>query len=131
MWPEANAEVHPGRLVLFVADKDMSRSKQAAWPLLKAGQVNLFQPFAYGTDPRGRLVTLMFASMILGSIPRMGKTFALRPALLGACLDPRSWVYAFDLKGTGDLGPLEPQVGGDVASRTVRIHLDPNMPRPE
>jgi S-DNA-T family DNA segregation ATPase FtsK/SpoIIIE len=110
VWPEANAEVHPGRLVLFVADKDMSRSKQAAWPLLKAGQVNLFQPFAYGTDPRGRLVTLtlMFASMIVGSIPRMGKTFALRLALLGACLDPRSWIYAFDLKGTGDLGPLEP-----------------------
>lgn len=110
VWPEANAEVHPGRLVLFVADKDMSRSKQAAWPLLKAGTVNLFRPFAYGTDPRGRLVTLtlMFASMIVGSIPRMGKTFALRLALLGACLDPRSWIYAFDLKGTGDLGPLEP-----------------------
>jgi hypothetical protein len=23
------------------------------------------------------------------------------------------------------------QVGGDMASRTVRVHLDPNMPRPE
>jgi S-DNA-T family DNA segregation ATPase FtsK/SpoIIIE len=110
VWPEANAEVHPGRLVLFVADKDMSRSKQGAWPLLKSGAVDLFKPFPFGTDPRGRAVTLtlMFASMIVGSIPRMGKTFSLRLAMLGAALDPRAWVLAFDLKGTGDLSPLEP-----------------------
>ena len=38
----------------------------------------------------------------------MGKTFSLRLALLGACLDPRAWILAFDLKGTGDLSPLEP-----------------------
>lgn len=110
VWPEANAEIHPGRLVLFVADKDMSRSKQGAWPLLKSGAVDLFKPFPFGTDPRGRAVTLtlMFASMIIGSIPRMGKTFSLRLAMLGAALDPRAWVLAFDLKGTGDLSPLEP-----------------------
>lgn len=110
VWPEANAEVHPGRLILFVADRDMSRAKPTPWPLLKAGTVNLFKPFPYGTDPRGQLVTLtlMFASMIVGSIPRMGKTFALRLALLGACLDARAWLLAFDLKGTGDLSPLEP-----------------------
>ena len=110
VWPEVNAEVHPGMLGLFVADKDLSRAKQGDWPLLKTGAVNLFKPFAFGTDPRGRVVTLtlMFASMIVGSIPRMGKTFALRLALLGACLDPRSWVLAFDLKGTGDFSPLEP-----------------------
>ncbi|MGW0501796.1 cell division protein FtsK [Micromonospora sp. NPDC003241] len=110
VWPEVNAEVHPGMLVLFVADKDLSRARQSPWPLLRSGTVNLFKPFAFGTDPRGRSVTLtlMFASMIIGSIPRMGKTFALRLALLGACLDPRSWVLAFDLKGTGDLSPLEP-----------------------
>lgn len=110
VWPEVNAEVHPGMLTLFVADKDLSRAKQGAWPLLKAGTVNLFKPFAFGTDPRGNVVTitLMFASMVIGSIPRMGKTFALRLALLGACLDPRSWVLAFDLKGTGDFSALEP-----------------------
>ena len=110
VWPEANAEVHPGRLTLFVADKDLSSAKKAPWPLLAKGTVNLFEPFAFGIDPRGRAVTLtlMFASMIIGSIPRMGKTFSLRLALLGACLDPRAWILAFDLKGTGDLSPLEP-----------------------
>jgi S-DNA-T family DNA segregation ATPase FtsK/SpoIIIE len=110
VWPEANADVHPGRLVLFVADKDMSRAKQAAFPLLKSGTVNLFKAAPFGTDPRGTVVTLtlMFASMIVGSIPRMGKTFSLRLALLIAALDPRAWLLGFDLKGTGDLSPLEP-----------------------
>src|SRR5947207_28380 len=110
VWPEVNAEVHPGRLVLFVADQDMSRAKAKAWPLLKSGTVDLFRPFPFGTDPRGRLVTLtlMYASMIIGSIPRMGKTFALRLILLAASLDPRAWILAFDLKGTGDLSALEP-----------------------
>jgi S-DNA-T family DNA segregation ATPase FtsK/SpoIIIE len=110
VWPEVNAEVHPGRLVLFVADHDMSRAKQTAFPLLKSGTVNLFKASPFGTDPRGALVTLtlMFASMIIGSIPRMGKTFALRLALLIASLDPRAWILPFDLKGTGDLSPLEP-----------------------
>ena len=110
VWPEANAEVHPGRLVLFVADKDMSKAKQGAFPLVKSGTVNLFKAAPFGTDPRGALVTLtlMFASMIVGSIPRMGKTFALRLVLLIAALDPRAWVLPFDLKGTGDLSPLEP-----------------------
>jgi S-DNA-T family DNA segregation ATPase FtsK/SpoIIIE len=109
VWPEVNAEIHPGRLILFVADRDMSRAKQKPWPLLKTGTVDLFRPFAFGTDPRGRPVpvTLMFASMIIGSIPRMGKTFALRLVLLAATLDPRAWVLPFDLKGTGDLSALE------------------------
>ncbi|MBY8872877.1 cell division protein FtsK [Micromonospora sp. PLK6-60] len=110
VWPTANADVHPGRLVLFVADKDMSRAKQKPFPLLTSGTVNLFKAAPFGTDPRGALVTitLMYASVIIGALPRFGKTFALRLALLLVALDPRSWVLAFDLKGTGDLSPLEP-----------------------
>lgn len=110
VWPEANAEVHPGRLILFVSDKDLARSTPIPWPLAKAGRVNLFRPFPFGTDPRGRKVTLtlMFASMIIGSIPRMGKTFLLRLVMLAAALDVRARLYGFDLKGTGDLAPLEP-----------------------
>ncbi|MFG1609498.1 cell division protein FtsK [Actinoplanes sp. NPDC049265] len=110
VWPEANADVHPGRLMLFVADHDMSRAKQKPFPLLKSGTVNLFKEAPFGTDPRGALVTitLMYASMIIGALPRFGKTFALRLALLLVALDPRSWVLPFDLKGTGDLSPLEP-----------------------
>ncbi len=110
VWPEGNAEVHPGRLILWVGDQDMAKTRQPTWPLAKTGTVDLFRPFPFGTDQRGRQVplTLMFASMVIGSIPRMGKTFAMRLALLAAALDTRAELHAYDLKGTGDLSVLEP-----------------------
>jgi S-DNA-T family DNA segregation ATPase FtsK/SpoIIIE len=109
VWPEEDRTAHPGRLVLWVGDQDMSKAKQPAWPLAKHGAADLFKPQALGTDQRGRVipVTLMFASVIIGSIPRMGKTFLLRLLLLIAALDPRAEIHAYDLKGTGDLSPLE------------------------
>ncbi|GGP01299.1 FtsK/SpoIIIE domain-containing protein [Wenjunlia tyrosinilytica] len=109
VWPEAVPEEHTGRLVLWVGDQDMSKARQPAWPLLKAGKVDLFTAAPFGTDQRGRWVdvTLMYISGIIGAIPRMGKTFLLRLLLLIAALDPRAQLHVFDLKGTGDLGPLE------------------------
>lgn len=110
VWPEGNTEVHPGRMVLWVGDQDMSKSGQLVWPLRKAGRVDLFKPQPFGTDQRGRWVevTLMFISMVIGAIPRMGKTFALRELLLIAGMDPRAELHAYDLKGTGDLSPVAP-----------------------
>ncbi|MFF4156647.1 cell division protein FtsK [Streptomyces sp. NPDC001678] len=109
VWPEAVPDEHTGRLVLWVGDHDMSKSKKPAWPLFKDGSVDLFKPAPYGTDQRGRWVhvTLMYISGIIGAIPRMGKTFLLRLLLLTAALDARAELHVYDLKGTGDLGPLE------------------------
>ncbi|GGO58353.1 cell division protein FtsK [Streptomyces daqingensis] len=109
VWPDAVPEEHTGRLVLWVGDQDMSKAKQPAWPLAKSGSVDLFKPVAFGTDQRGRWVeiTLMYIAAVIGAIPRMGKTFLLRLLLLIAALDPRAELHLFDLKGTGDLGPLE------------------------
>lgn len=110
VWPEPVPAAHPGRLVIWVGDVEMSQAKPLPWPLAKAGVVDLFTGVPFGTDPRGRLVTitLMFASVVIGSIPRMGKTFAMRLLLLAAALDVRAELHAYDLKGTGDFGPLEP-----------------------
>ncbi|MFC5719610.1 cell division protein FtsK [Streptomyces gamaensis] len=109
VWPEAVPDEHTGRLRLWVGDHDMAKAKKPAWPLLKTGSVDLFKPAPYGTDQRGRWVqvTLMYISGVIGAIPRMGKTFLLRLLLLMASLDPRAELHVFDLKGTGDLGPLE------------------------
>ncbi len=109
VWPEPVSDEHPGRLVLWVGREEMRKSKQPRWPLAQSGMVDLFNPVDYGTDVRGRWVqvTLMYASVIIGSIPRMGKTFLLRLLCLIAALDPRAELYLFDLKGTGDLSPLE------------------------
>jgi S-DNA-T family DNA segregation ATPase FtsK/SpoIIIE len=109
VWPETAPGEHPGRLILFVGDQDMSKARQPAWPLAKHGTADLFRPLPFGTDQRGRTVpvTLMFASGIIGAIPRMGKTFVLRELMLMAALDPRAELHPYDLKGTGDLSPAE------------------------
>ncbi|MFG3254952.1 cell division protein FtsK [Streptomyces sp. NPDC048172] len=110
VWPGPDPTEHEGRLVLWVGDKPMNETTKPAWPLLKSGTVDLFKPVVFGNDQRMRdvAVTLMFASVVVGSIPRMGKTFLMRLLLLIAALDPRSEVHAFDFKGTGDFGALEP-----------------------
>jgi S-DNA-T family DNA segregation ATPase FtsK/SpoIIIE len=108
VWPETDHRRHPGALALYVSDEDMTTARQPAWPLAKRGQADVFAPVVFGTDPRGRLlsVTLMFANVIIGSIPRMGKTFLLRLLLLICALDLRTEIHAYDLKGTGDLKPV-------------------------
>ncbi|MFE2681877.1 cell division protein FtsK [Streptomyces mirabilis] len=110
VWPSADPTEHEGRLILWVGDKPMNETTKPAWPLLKSGSVDLFKPVVFGNDQRmgDVAVTLMFASVVVGSIPRMGKTFLMRLFLLIAALDPRAELYAFDFKGTGDFGALEP-----------------------
>ncbi|MFG6193401.1 FtsK/SpoIIIE domain-containing protein [Nonomuraea sp. JJY05] len=109
VWPEPVSEEHPGRLVLWVGDQEMRKARQPAWPLLKSGQVSLFDPIPYGNDQRGRPIPilLMFANVLIGSMPRYGKTFALRVLLLACALDPLAELRLFELKGTGDLSALE------------------------
>jgi S-DNA-T family DNA segregation ATPase FtsK/SpoIIIE len=109
VWPETVTGDHPGRLSLWVGYEDMSKSRQPAWELARHGTADLFRPAPFGTDQRGRVVTLtlMFVSAVIGSIPRMGKTFLLRLLCLIAALDPRAELHLYDNKGTGDLAPLE------------------------
>lgn len=109
VWPEPDEDAHAGRLVLWVGDKPLSAAKPITWPMAKAGKVNLFEPIPFGVDQRGGpvTVTLMFASMVIGAVPRMGKTAALRLILLATALDPRSEIHAHNLKGGPDLSALE------------------------
>ena len=122
VWPEADHDTHAGRLILWVGDRPMAKTKPVAWPLLKTGTVDLFAPFPIGVDPRGRpvTVTLMFALGVIGALPRMGKTFLLRLLALAAALDPTVELHIYDLKGGADLLPLEP-----VAHR-FRVGDDPD-----
>jgi DNA segregation ATPase FtsK/SpoIIIE, S-DNA-T family len=110
VWPEPVSEEHAGRLRLWVGDQDMSQAKTAMWSLAKTGRADIFQPLPFGQDQRGRAVSflLMFANLLIGAMPRQGKTFALRIVLLAAALDPTVQLRIFELKGTGDLsGPGE------------------------
>jgi S-DNA-T family DNA segregation ATPase FtsK/SpoIIIE len=106
VWPTRGAR-HEGHLALFVSEQPLVRQKQREWPLLRDGVVDVFRPFPAFTNSQGRWVdvTLAYTSWVIGAVPRMGKTFALRQLLLAAGLDARTKVYAIDGKGTGDLAP--------------------------
>ena len=117
VWPEPVSEEHAGRLVVWVGDQDMSKAKPAPWPLAKHGEADLFKAVPFGTDQRGRAVgvDLMFANMVIGAMPRMGKTFSLRVLVLAAALDAWVELVLWELKGTGDLGMFE-QVAHEYGS---------------
>jgi S-DNA-T family DNA segregation ATPase FtsK/SpoIIIE len=101
---------HAGQVSLYVADEPLSTRRQPAWPLLRSGKVDIFRPWQLGTDERGDpvSVTLAYANLVCGGVPRMGKTAAVRLLMLAGALDPRVRIIAADLKGTGDFGALTP-----------------------
>ena len=82
VWPEADHKRHPGRLILWVGDEDMTTARQPAWPLAKRGTADLFKPVPFGTDQRGRAVTvtLMFVSVDHRVDPADGQDVPAAPA---------------------------------------------------
>jgi S-DNA-T family DNA segregation ATPase FtsK/SpoIIIE len=109
VWPEPVTAEHAGRLELWVGRQDVAKSRQGPWPLARGGQADIFQPIPYGTDVRGRVVKapLIYGNWLLGSIPRQGKTAAVRILACGVALDPLAEMWVHELKGSGDLDPLE------------------------
>jgi S-DNA-T family DNA segregation ATPase FtsK/SpoIIIE len=88
---------------------DVAKSRQAPWPLLRGGQADIFGPVPFGTDVRGRVVKvpLIYGNWLIGAIPRQGKTAAVRVLACGVALDPLAEEWVHELKGSGDLDPLE------------------------
>jgi DNA segregation ATPase FtsK/SpoIIIE, S-DNA-T family len=109
VWPEPVASEHAGRLELWVGRQDVSKARQAPWPLLRGGHADVFQPVPFGTDVRGRTVKVPMAyhNWLLGIIPRQDKTAAVRVLACGVALDPLAEMWTHELKGSGDLDPLE------------------------
>lgn len=108
VWPEPVHDQHAGRLVLWVGDTDLSGGRPVPFPLAKTGTASVFRPLPFGADQRGRPVTilLIFASLLIGAMPRLGKTMALRILLLALALDVTAEQHVWELKGTGDLEAL-------------------------
>jgi DNA segregation ATPase FtsK/SpoIIIE, S-DNA-T family len=109
VWPEPVTHEHAGRLELWVGRADIAVAKPPPWQLLKSGQADIFQPVPFGTDVRGRLVRvpLIWHNWLIGAIPRQGKSNALRVLACASALDPLAELWIHELKGSGDLDPLE------------------------
>jgi S-DNA-T family DNA segregation ATPase FtsK/SpoIIIE len=110
VWPEADRTAHPGRLVLWVAQRDPAKADRKLWPLMKDGQADVYEPLPYGFDPRGNLVeiTLMYSNLLVGGIPGSGKTSCALAIVLGVALDPTAELWIYELKGSGDLDSVKP-----------------------
>jgi S-DNA-T family DNA segregation ATPase FtsK/SpoIIIE len=101
---------HEGQIDLWVGDERPSAADTPPWPLLGKGVTNVFEPLPLGVDQRLDLVgiSMMFASMVVGGISRMGKTAALRLIFVAAAMDPRARLYIANLRGGADWGMFAP-----------------------
>ncbi|HZD14636.1 MAG TPA: cell division protein FtsK, partial [Pseudonocardiaceae bacterium] len=95
------------RVALWVADVDVFAQKPPVTALAKADQVDFWQGFRFGQDARKRPVQLVmvWSSLLVGAIPRMGKTFAARLPAAAAALDAWVQLFIFDGKGGKDCSP--------------------------
>jgi S-DNA-T family DNA segregation ATPase FtsK/SpoIIIE len=108
IWPEGDSTVHEGRLILWVGDKDLSKTVVKS-PLVKVASHDVFKGIPFGADPRGRPITvpIIEQNILIGSQPGQGKTASVRVLASGAALDPTAELWIHELKGTGDLDPHE------------------------
>lgn len=92
---------HAGRVFLWVADEDPYSGPPRRTPLVEAEWWDAWQPIPFGVDARRRRIDLplVWTSLLVGAIPRQGKTMAARLAAAGLILDAHTRLYVFDGKG--------------------------------
>lgn len=92
------------RHTLWVADRDPLAVPVGRTPLLACKPTDIWRAAPLGLDERGQLVdlALMWVSVLVGALPRQGKTFVARLLALFAALDPYVRLDVFDGKGSPD-----------------------------
>jgi S-DNA-T family DNA segregation ATPase FtsK/SpoIIIE len=95
---------HAGRVAMWVADADPYATPPLRTPLLNVTYWDAWRPVPFGRDARDRRINLplVWTSLLVGAIPRQGKTFAARLAAAGLILDPHTRLYVADFKAGKD-----------------------------
>ncbi|MGH3711109.1 MAG: cell division protein FtsK [Pseudonocardiaceae bacterium] len=95
---------HAGRVAMWVADADPYAAPPLRTPLLDVACWDAWRPVPFGRDARDRRISLplVWTSLLVGAIPRQGKTFAARLAAAGLVLDPHTRLYVADFKAGKD-----------------------------
>jgi S-DNA-T family DNA segregation ATPase FtsK/SpoIIIE len=89
---------------LFVTDRDPLAISVGRTDMLDCKPRNIWRPIKLGRDERDRLVTLLLLwnSILIGAMPRRGKTFFVRLILLFCALDPWVKILGADGKKSSD-----------------------------
>jgi S-DNA-T family DNA segregation ATPase FtsK/SpoIIIE len=105
---------HAGRVSMWVADDDPYASPPLRTPLLGVTRWDAWRPVPFGRDARDRRIDLplVWTSVLVGAIPRQGKTFSARLAASGLVLDAWVRLYVADFKAGKDW-----DAAGQVAHR--------------
>ncbi|GAA2314596.1 cell division protein FtsK [Streptomyces kunmingensis] len=92
------------RVSYWIADRDPLAVPSGKTPLLGATRVDFWKPFPWGVDERGNpvMATMLWLSLLVGAVPRQGKTFSARTIALAAALDPDVRLIVFDGKASPD-----------------------------
>lgn len=100
---------HAGRVAMWVADEDPYATPPIRTPLLAVHRWDAWRPVPFGTDARGRRIDLplVWTSVLIGAIPRQGKTMAERLAAAGLILDPHTRLLVADFKAGKDWDAAE------------------------
>ena len=100
---------HAGRLSMWVADNDPYARPPSRSPLADAETWDLWDGCPWGTVARGTRVVLpvVWTSLLVGAVPRIGKTYAARLPAAAAALDAFVRLVIFDGKGGKDWRPYE------------------------
>jgi DNA segregation ATPase FtsK/SpoIIIE, S-DNA-T family len=95
---------HAGRVAMWVADTDPYATPPTRTPLLEVACWDAWRPVPFGRDARDRRINLplVWTSLLVGAIPRQGKTFAARLAAAGLILDAFTRLYIADFKAGKD-----------------------------
>ncbi|MEU4523465.1 cell division protein FtsK [Amycolatopsis sp. NPDC024027] len=95
---------HAGRISMWVADEDPYARPPLQTPLLGVTRWNAWRAVPFGRDARDRRIDLplVWTSLLIGAIPRQGKTFAARLAASGLVLDAWVRLYVADFKAGKD-----------------------------
>ncbi len=121
---------HAGRLSLWIADDDPYAAKPVDSPLGEVESWDFWRPTPFGTTARGQLVhlPLVWTSLLVGAIPRMGKTYAARIPVTAAALDPHVRLIVADGKGGKDWKAFElvahrfiPNACADAVLRLIAV----------
>lgn len=97
------------RIELFIHDKDPTREPAPLTPLAEAAKWDFWEPVPFGLTTRGdpTFIDMLWGNLLVGSMPRVGKSFAARQIACAAALDPYVRLIVFNGRPDGAWGMFE------------------------